>query len=584
MHTNCSRATSTYLKRPNAGDTAMLRRTLPMLVLSFSIAATTTHAADAPKKVEPERINLWNGQAPTGDGKFEKGDVRITVHRPEKANGAAIVICPGGGYGGLVTGPEGHGIAAWLNRHGITGVVLEYRLPAGRSFVPLLDAQRAIRTVRANAKAWGLDSTKIGIMGFSAGGHLASTAGTHFDDGDPKASDPIDRIGCRPDFMILVYPVITMGEKTHGGSRNNLLGKNPDAKLVELFSNEKQVTPKTPPAFLAHAKDDRPVVPDNSKAFYDALQAQSVRAEYLELPSGGHGLNGYKGPMWEAWQEKSLTWLAEMKFLPAAEKNTRADDAAVARADEQKPAKVRILLLGDSTVIGSVCRREAPKADHLEDVIRKLLAAEADLPPTEVVNQGRDGEFIQGLLQGRYEKEIAKLPKVDVVLIRYGLNDIGRRQDFAANFPRDYRDLIQQLKKDHAGCQIVLETVIPYFSEAQDKQINDLVREVATSEKLPLLDTHARYAAELKHGANMLTYRRLASDKVPAKYRELFPVQPKGGTVVVLDNHLDVHMRDVPGWFADRHPNLAGYHVIGDEASRFLAPLLRARMKAAAKP
>ena len=233
-------------------------RSLILLAPCFLLVAMTGRAADAPaKKAEPERLKLWNGNAPMGDGKFEKAEAWITVHKPEKPNGAAVVICPGGGYGGLVTGAEGHGIAAWLNRHGITGVVLEYRLPKGRSFVPLLDAQRAIRTVRANAKAWGIDPAKIGIMGFSAGGHLASTAGTHFDDGDPKADDPIDRISCRPDFMILVYPVITMGEKTHGGSRNNLLGKNPDAKLVELFSNEKQVTAKTPPAFLAHAKDDR---------------------------------------------------------------------------------------------------------------------------------------------------------------------------------------------------------------------------------------------------------------------------------------------------------------------------------------
>lgn len=253
-------------------------------------------------------------------------------------------------------------------------------------------------------------------------------------------------------------------------------------------------------------------------------------------------------------------------------------------AADQKPTKIRILLLGDSTVIGSVCRREAPKADHLEDVIRKLLAVETDLPPTEVLNQGRDGEFIQGLLAGRYEKEIAKLPKVDVVLIRYGLNDIGRREGFVSNFPADYRALIQRLKQDHAGCQIVLETVIPYFGEEKDKQINTLVREVAATEKLPLLDTYTRYAAELKHGPNMLTYRRVAVDKVPAKYRELVPVEAKGGTVVVLDNRLDAHLRDVPGWFADRHPNLAGYHVIGDEAARFLAPLLRARLKAVDRP
>ncbi|MBY0527900.1 MAG: alpha/beta hydrolase [Gemmataceae bacterium] len=283
------------------------------MTLSLAMAS----GQDVPQKAVPEKLKLWNGRAPVGDGKFEEADARITVHKPEKPNGTAVVICPGGGYGGLVAGPEGHGIAAWLNRHGITGVVLEYRLPAGRSAVPLLDAQRAIRTVRANAKAWGIDPAKVGIMGFSAGGHLASTAGTHFDDGDPNADDPIGRAACRPDFMVLVYPVITMGEKTHGGSRTNLLGKNPDAKLIDLFSNEKQVTPKTPPAFLAHAKDDRVVVPDHSKAFYDALQMNKVPAKYLELASGGHGLNGYKGPMWDAWQEQSLVWLAEQKLIPA---------------------------------------------------------------------------------------------------------------------------------------------------------------------------------------------------------------------------------------------------------------------------
>ncbi len=296
----------------------MLHRSLLLLlVLPLSLASVRAQAADAPPKVEPERIKLWNGRAPIGEGKFEQGDARITVYKPEKGNGAAIVICPGGGYGGLAVEPEGHGIAKWLNRDGITGIVLEYRLPAGRSFVPLLDAQRALRTVRSNAKAWGIDPSKIGIMGFSAGGHLASTAATHFDDGDPKADDPIERVGCRPDFTVLIYPVITMSEKTHGGSKNNLLGKNPDAKLVELFSNEKQVTAKTPPAFLAHAKDDRAVVPENSKAFAEALQAQKIPVKYLELASGGHGLNGYKGPMWDAWQSQSLAWLAELKFIPA---------------------------------------------------------------------------------------------------------------------------------------------------------------------------------------------------------------------------------------------------------------------------
>jgi acetyl esterase/lipase len=235
----------------------------------------------------------------------------------EKPNGTAVVICPGGGYGGLVTGAEGHGIAAWLNKHGVTGVVLEYRLPKGRPFVPLLDAQRAIRTVRANARQWGIDPAKVGIIGFSAGRHLASTAGTHFDDGNAKADDAVEKQGSRPDFLILVYPVVSMGEKGHGGSRTNLLGKQPDDKLIKLFSNETQVTAKTPPTFLAHAKDDKVVVPDHSKMFHDALQAQKVPSKYLELASGGHGLNGYKGPMWDAWQSQSLAWLAEQKFIPA---------------------------------------------------------------------------------------------------------------------------------------------------------------------------------------------------------------------------------------------------------------------------
>lgn len=284
-----------------------------LLVSAWLGAGLPAHAARAAET----RLGLWNGRAPVGDGTFEDADAWITVHRPEAGNGAAIVICPGGGYGGLVSGPEGHGIAAWLNRYGIAGVVLEYRLPAGRSRVPLLDAQRALRTVRARAGHWGLDPSRIGIMGFSAGGHLASTAGTHFDGGDPAAADPVDRVSCRPDFMILVYPVVTMGADTHGGTRTNLLGAAPSPELIELFSNEQQVTPQTPPAFLAHAQDDTAVPPSNSKTLYDALRTHDVPAEYLALPSGGHGLDGYKGPMWDAWQEQSLAWLARLQFIPA---------------------------------------------------------------------------------------------------------------------------------------------------------------------------------------------------------------------------------------------------------------------------
>ena len=274
----------------------------------------------AEDKVVPEKLGLWNGHAALGDGKVQETEVFITVYRPSQPNGTAVVICPGGGYGGLAVQPEGHGIAAWLNGHGVTGVVLEYRMPAGRHAVPLLDAQRAIRTVRANAKAWHIDPARIGIIGFSAGGHLASTAATHFDAGKPDSTDAVEKVSCRPDFAILVYPVISMGELTHGGSRNNLLGKDPSPELIALYSNEKQVTDKTPPTYLAHALDDKVVVPANSQSFYEALQAHKVPSQYLELASGGHGLNGYKGPMWDAWQTGSLAWLTELKLLPGTGK------------------------------------------------------------------------------------------------------------------------------------------------------------------------------------------------------------------------------------------------------------------------
>ena len=264
-----------------------------------------------------ERQPLWpEGKAPNGDGTFDSANAFITVHKPEKPNGTAVVICPGGGYRMLVMAGEGHGIAKWLNGHGITGIVLEYRLPAGRSHVPLLDTQRAIRTVRSRAQEQGIDPKKIGIIGFSAGGHVASTAGTHFDDGDPEAEDVIAKTGCRPDFMILVYPVITMGIPTHGGSRNHLLGPEPSAKQIVLFSNEKQVTEKTPPAFLAHALDDKAVTIENSRLFQRALASKGVSVELVELASGGHGLNGYKGPMWDEWQTKSIDWLRKLKFIP----------------------------------------------------------------------------------------------------------------------------------------------------------------------------------------------------------------------------------------------------------------------------
>ena len=288
---------------------------LPVIALIlFSMFTVWTASSIA---AAPLRLSIWPGDAPLGDGKTEKVEVPITVHLPEAglATGAAMVVCPGGGYGGRVVEGEGHGIARWLKAHGIAGVVLEYRLPGGNYYRPMLDAQRALRVVRSHAAEWKLDPRRIGIIGFSAGGHLASTVGTHFDAGDAQSADPVERLSCRPDFMVLVYPVITMGEKTHGGSRNNLLGPSPSAKLMEFLSNEKQVTDRTPPAFLTHARTDAVVPVAHSRMFYEALKAHGIPAEFQEFPKGDHGYNGYKGEEWDAWQKRSLEWLGERGLL-----------------------------------------------------------------------------------------------------------------------------------------------------------------------------------------------------------------------------------------------------------------------------
>lgn len=285
-----------------------------MASLFMMVMVVSASVASAQPSLPDERVPIWDGIAPTGDGRFEEREVWLTVYRPAKPNRTAVIICPGGGYGGHAIEPEGHGIARWLNTHGITGFVLQYRLPAGRPFVPILDVHRSIRIVRGFASRWDIDPTKIGIIGFSAGGHLASTAATHFDNGAPDSLSILDRVSCRPDFAILIYPVISMGEKTHGGSKKNLLGPEPSAKLVDLFSNEKQVNETTPPTFLAHAKDDTVVVLENSQLFHDALKAHNVPTQLLVLPSGGHGLNGYQGPNWDAWQDQSMAWLKELKL------------------------------------------------------------------------------------------------------------------------------------------------------------------------------------------------------------------------------------------------------------------------------
>ncbi len=244
----------------------------------------------------------------------------IEVRLPSRGNatGQAVIVCPGGAYAGLAYDWEGTDIAGWLNSRGIAAVILRYRLPVDgdvahqKWLCPLLDAQRAIRYTRAHAAEWAINSAKVGIMGFSAGGHVASTAGTHFDAGDATAADPIDRFSSRPDFLILIYPVITMAEYTHAGSRENLLGKNPTDALVQRYSNELHVTSDTPPTFLVHAGDDNAVPVQNSLLFYEALVAHKVPAELHVYPHGGHGFSLAlgKGRLAE-WPQLCARWLAD---------------------------------------------------------------------------------------------------------------------------------------------------------------------------------------------------------------------------------------------------------------------------------
>ena len=261
----------------------------------------------------PKTILLWPNGAPgaKGDADVDKPDLTLYVASQKKAP-TGIIVCPGGGYVHLAMSYEGTDVAKWLNTMGISAFVLKYRLgPKYHHPAELDDAQRAIRYVRAHAAEFGIDPHHIGIWGFSAGGHLASTAGTHFDNGTPNSADPIDRESSRPDFMILAYPVITFEEPyAHRGSRDALLGPNPDPALVELLSNEEHVTKDTPPTFLFHTSDD-PVVPvQNSIYFYLALRRAGVPAEMHIYEHGRHGVGLAQDiPELSTWPTLLANWL-----------------------------------------------------------------------------------------------------------------------------------------------------------------------------------------------------------------------------------------------------------------------------------
>ncbi|MES2788557.1 MAG: alpha/beta hydrolase [Planctomycetota bacterium] len=266
---------------------------------------------------------LWPKGAPNAAGTNPEDIPSLTIFRPAEgtANGAVVVICPGGGYGHLAEGHEGRDVAAWLNTLGVTGCVLKYRLaPRYRHPAPIQDAQRAIRLVRSHAAEWKIDPQRVGILGFSAGGHLASTAGTHYDLGDSEATDPIDKLSCRPDLLVLCYPVISLSSPyTHVGSRNNLLGANADPKLLEGLSNEKYVTRDTPPTFLFHTSSDTAVPPENSLMFYMALHAKGVPAELHIYEQGRHGIGlAPKDPVLSSWPLRCSQWMEARGFFKSA--------------------------------------------------------------------------------------------------------------------------------------------------------------------------------------------------------------------------------------------------------------------------
>jgi acetyl esterase/lipase len=261
----------------------------------------------------PEEIPLWDSRAPGAVGETDADRPTLTIYRAGRnSSGTGVVVAPGGGYGALAVDHEGRQIAAYFNAMGVSAFVLKYRLgPRYRHPTQIGDAQRAMRLVRSRAPMYGVLPDRIGMMGFSAGGHLTATAGTQFDGGQADAPDPIERAGSRPDFLILAYPVISFDPAiTHAGSVRNLLGDTPDPQLVEKLSNDLQVTPQTPPAFLFHTTADAGVPVENSIRFYAALRRARVPAELHVFEHGPHGVGlALWDPALSAWPTLLSNWL-----------------------------------------------------------------------------------------------------------------------------------------------------------------------------------------------------------------------------------------------------------------------------------
>ena len=284
----------------------------------LTLASSVVLLAPANSQEVSRPAPLWPGGAPGAVGSGPEDTPTISLFRPSGASsGAAFVVCPGGGYTRLAD-HEGHDVAVWLNGIGVTAVVLKYRLgPRYRHPAPLQDVARAIRTVRARAKEWNVDPGRIGVIGFSAGGHLASTVATQFDAGNPAAADAVDRVSSRPNLAVLAYPVISMEARiAHAGSRNNLLGPNPSAELVQALSSERRVTTQTPPTFLFHTADDAVVLVENSLQFAAALRGAKVPYQLHVFETGRHGVGlAPDNPVLSAWPRLLESWLRARGFV-----------------------------------------------------------------------------------------------------------------------------------------------------------------------------------------------------------------------------------------------------------------------------
>lgn len=287
-------------------------QTLTLKLWPYGIPGSKTDASYV------EKITTTDGRI-TRCEKVVTPDLTVFLPAPEKANGAAVLICPGGGYGVLAFDHEGNAIAKWLNDNGIAGIILKYRLPSDqimidKSIGPLQDAQEAMRVIRRNAPEWKIDPKKVGVIGFSAGGHLASTISTHYAE---KVYAVKDDISARPDFSLLIYAVVSMDTlTTHRGSRNNLIGLKPGEDQVKRFSNELQITPDTPPAFLVHSADDKAVPVMNSIGYFRGLQKNNIPAELHIFQKGGHGYGlSPSGGTESSWPDLCIRWLKVMGLI-----------------------------------------------------------------------------------------------------------------------------------------------------------------------------------------------------------------------------------------------------------------------------